>query len=236
MKERINRFLAATTGLSRRAVDKLIEEHRVSVNMKLADLGMFVDENDEIEIDGERIGRKKAHYTYIIINKPKGIITTRHDDKGRETVMDLIPKKFASLRPAGRLDCNTEGLLILTDDGDFINYLTHPKNKVRKVYHALIFGRITDGEKDRLKKGINIEGEVLKVEKITERHYYETKDKSEIDIYITHGKNHEIRNILKAVGHPVISLARISVGNLKVFGMVPGEYRQFTKEQFRNEA
>ena len=235
MKERINKFLSNATGLSRRAVDKLIEEHRISVNRKLATLGMFVDEDAEIEIDGERVNSNKTHYTYLVLNKPKGIITTRSDDKGRETVMDLIPKKFAHLRPAGRLDCNTEGLLILTDDGDFINYLTHPKNKVKKVYHALVFGKVKDGEIEKMKKGIYVDNTLLKVDKIVEKHYYEAKDKSEIEVYITHGKNHEIRNILKAVGHPVISLARISIGNLKVFRMVPGEFRQFTKDQFLNE-
>ncbi|MGE3063488.1 MAG: pseudouridine synthase [bacterium] len=235
MKERINKFLSNATGLSRRAVDKLIGEHRVSVNRKIAELGMFVDEGDEIEIDSEKVNLNKTHFTYIILNKPKGIITTRNDDKGRETVMDLIPKKFAHLRPAGRLDCNTEGLIILTDDGEFINYLTHPKNKVKKVYHALVFGRVKEGEIERMKKGLYVENTLLKVDKIVEKHYYESKDKSEIEVYITHGKNHEIRNILKAVGHPVISLARISIGNLKVFKMVPGEFRQFTKDQFTNE-
>ena len=235
MKERINKFISNYTGLSRREIDKLIGEHRISINGRLAKLGQMVDEEDLLEIDGEKVSYKKESYTYIVLNKPKGIITTRRDDKGRETVMDLLPKKYAHLRPAGRLDCNTEGLLIMTDDGDFINYLTHPKNKVSKVYHALIFGKVNQGEIDRLKKGLYINNELLKVDRIVEKHYYESKDKSDIEVYITHGKNHEIKNVLKAVGHPVITLKRISIGNIKIYGMVPGEFRIFDRELFKNE-
>lgn len=236
MKERINKFISNHTGLSRRAIDKLIRESRISVNGRIAKLGQTVDEEDNIEIDGEKVSFKKAFYTYLLLNKPKGIITTRHDDKGRETVMDLIPKKYSHLRPAGRLDCNTEGLLIMTDDGDFINLLTHPKNKVKKVYHALIFGRMKDGEIDKMKKGITVDNDLLKVDKVIEKHFYETKDKSDIEVYITHGKNHEIRKIFKAVGHPVISLTRVAIGNLKIFGMKPGQFLLFTREQFNHEA
>jgi len=235
MKERINKFISNYTGLSRRKIDELVGEHRISVNGKLAKLGQMVDEEDILEIDGEKVLYRKKFYTYIVLNKPKGVITTRHDDKGRETVMNLLPSKYKNLRPAGRLDCNTEGLLILTDDGDFINYLTHPKNKVSKIYHAFVFGKLTGGEIDRLKKGIYIDNTLLKVDKIIEKHYYESKGKSDIEVYITHGKNHEIKNVLKAVGHPVISLKRISIGNLKMYGMVPGEFRIFSREIFKNE-
>lgn len=236
MKMRINKYLSDVTGISRREIDRMIRNCRISVNSKIAVLGEGVEETDLIEIDGERIGKRKKAYTYLILYKPKGVITSRSDDKGRETVMDLLPQKYGHLRPAGRLDFNTEGLLILTDDGDFLNYLIHPQNRVQKIYIAKVFGKLKEGESERLKKGVVVEGEKLKLDKIREIHYYESRDKSDVEVFISHGKNHEIRNILKAVGHPVITLKRVSIGNLKIFGLKPGEFKLFDKDKFLNEA
>ncbi|MEJ5306740.1 MAG: pseudouridine synthase [candidate division WOR-3 bacterium] len=234
MKIRINKFISSITGISRREVDQLIKEARVAVNGKLAKLGEMVDENDEIEIDGMRLKQKKKDFTYILLYKPKYYITSRSDEKGRPTVMDILPEKFQRLRPAGRLDFDTEGALILTDDGDFINYLTHPKNQVVKVYRALIFGNLSENEINRLKKGLSVDDRFLKLDNVKTVYYDQSKDKSEIEIILTHGKNHEIKDILKALGHPVIVLKRLSVGNLSIKGLKPGEYKFFDKNNFKN--
>lgn len=234
MKKRINKFISSITGVSRREVDRLIEEARVAVNGKLAKLGEMVDENDEIEIDGMRLNQSKKDFTYILFYKPKNCITSRSDEKGRPTVMDILPKKFERLRPAGRLDFDTEGALILTDDGDFINFLTHPKNQVAKIYRAMIFGNLSENEIKILKKGLKVEYRFLKLDNVKTIHYDPSKDKSEIEIILTHGKHHEIKDVLKAIGHPVIVLKRLSVGNLSIKGLKPGEYKFFNKNDFKN--
>ncbi|MEO0233912.1 MAG: pseudouridine synthase [candidate division WOR-3 bacterium] len=234
MKIRINKFISSITGISRREVDQLIKEARVAVNGKLAKLGEMVDENDKIEIDGMRLNQTKKDYTYILLYKPKNCITSRSDEKGRPTVMDFLPKKFEKLRPAGRLDFDTEGALILTDDGDFINYLTHPKNQVQKVYRARIFGNLSESQIKILKKGLKVEERFLKLDDVKIVYYDSSRDKSEIEIILTHGKHHEIKDILKALGHPVIVLKRLSVGNLSIKGLKPGEFKIFKKNDFQN--
>uniref|UniRef100_A0A7C3N7E4 Pseudouridine synthase n=1 Tax=candidate division WOR-3 bacterium TaxID=2052148 RepID=A0A7C3N7E4_UNCW3 len=234
MKIRINKFISQISGISRREVDEMIKESRIAVNGKLATLGQMVDENDDIEIDGMRLNIKKKDFTYILFYKPKNCITSRSDEKGRPTVMDFLPKNFERLRPAGRLDFDTEGALILTDDGDFINFLIHPKNQIVKVYRARIFGNLGENEIKRLKKGINVEERFLKLDNVKTIHYDPSKDKSDIEIILTHGKNHEIKDILKAIGHPVIYLKRLSVGNMTIKGLKAGEFKVFKKNDFKN--
>jgi len=234
LKIRINKFISQVSGISRREVDEMIKEARIAVNGKLATLGQMVDQNDNIEIDGMRLNVKNKSFSYILLYKPKNCITSRSDEKGRPTVMDLLPKKFERLRPAGRLDFDSEGALILTDDGDFINFLIHPKNQIVKVYRAKIFGNLGESEVKRLKRGMNVKERFLKLDNVKTVHYDPSKDKSEIEIILTHGKNHEIKDILKTIGHPVIYLKRISIGNLSIKGLKPGEYKIFRKKDFKN--
>lgn len=234
MKIRINKYISSLTGLSRRRVDELIKEFRVLVNGKVAKLGLMVEQDDDIEIDGVKLKNKKNKFEYILLYKPKNCITTRNDEKNRRTVMEFLPQSLKKLKPAGRLDFDTEGALILTDDGDFINYLTHPKNQINKIYRAKIFGILTENQIKTLLKGIKVEERFLKLDGIKTIHYDESSDKSIVEILLKHGKQHEIKDILKSLGHPVITLKRISIGNLSIKGLKPGEYKYFEKDDFKN--
>jgi len=235
MKTRINKYISANSVYSRREVDTLIKQGRVLVNGKLAKLGMDVEfPYDTVIVDEERISEKQS-YTYMLLNKPIGYITTRKDEKHRPTVMDLIPKKYADLKPAGRLDFNTSGLVILTDDGEFINILTHPKNGVEKVYIAKIFGRLAEQDVKKCLRGIVMEREKYKLDDVREIYYYPNINKSKIEIKISHGKNHEIRNIMKAIGHPVVELKRVSIGNLAIGSIRSGGFTTFSKQEFRKK-
>ncbi len=233
MKMRINKFIALNSQLSRREVDELISQGRVLVNNKLAKRGMFVDtEEDDIIVDFQKIINRKKQYTYLLLYKPKNIITSRKDEKHRPTVIDLLPEKFKHLKPAGRLDFNTEGLIILTDDGDFINYITHPLSKVEKLYRAKIFGKLNIQDIKTLKKGIKIKNKIYKLDSVKSIHYNEKNNKSIVEIILSHGKKNEIKVIMKALGHPVVELKRIAIGNLSIKEMNPGEFKKFSKEDF----
>lgn len=235
MKMRINKYISANSIYSRREVDGMISQGRVLVNGRLAKVGMEIDPAaDTIYVDEERISQKNT-FTYILLNKPIGYITSRKDEFHRPTVMDLIPKRFEGLKPAGRLDYGTSGLIILTDDGEFINYLTHPRSNVEKVYLAKIFGRLSESEIGRCKGGISIEGVKYKLDEVREIYFYQKTGKSKIEIKISHGKNHEIRNIMKALGHPVVELERVSIGNLNTGGLKKGAYTPFLKQDFKKK-
>ncbi len=233
MKMRLNRFIALNSTLSRRQADELIRMKRVKVNEEIASVGMIIDpEKVTVIVDFQQI-RNHAKSTYLLLYKPKNIITSRKDDKHRTTVMDIIPQKFEKLKPAGRLDFDTEGLIIMTDDGDFINFLTHPKSRVVKEYKAKIFGRLDEQTISKLQRGITVKGIKYKLNSIKEETNLYKSEKSIITVKITHGKNREIRNALKAFGHPVITLQRIKIGNLDIDYLQNKKYRLFSKEDFR---
>lgn len=233
-KMRINKYIASVLGFSRRKTDEMIEHGRVMVNGKPARLGTIIDDvEDKITLDDAVVKRKNQKHTYIMFYKPIHVITTRSDEKHRDTITDMLPEKLKMLKPAGRLDFETEGLLILTDDGDFINYLTHPENNVNKKYAATVFGNVSHAEAERMKKGIVIRDEKYQLNDVKLVHYNPQKDKSNVEIDLSHGKKHEIRNIMKAFGHPVITLKRICIGNITIRGMKPGTYRHFDREEFK---
>ncbi len=233
-KMRINKYIASVLGFSRRETDEMISHGRVMVNGKPAVLGTMIDDDkDRVTLDDALVKKKKQKHTYIAFYKPIHVITSRNDEKHRDTVTDMLPEKFRTLKPAGRLDFETEGLIILTDDGDFINYLTHPGNDVMKKYAATVFGNVSHAEGERMKKGILVQGVKYQLNSITLIHYNPQSDKSKVEIDLSHGKKHEIRNILKALGHPVITLKRICIGNLTIRGMKPGSYIHFDREEFR---
>ena len=225
---RLNKFLAACGIASRRGCDELISAGKVKVNGKTAGLGMEVSESDEVTIDGRRVTLKKNEY--YIINKPKGYLSTVSDDKGRRTVLDLMPESAGRIYPVGRLDYESEGLLIMTTDGELAQRLTHPSHEVPKTYLVKIEGTATEATLNPIRSGIEIEGGY--VTKKCKAHIVETnKEYTKIHITITEGKNREIRKMFAAIGREVMLLKRIKIGELTLRGLDRGEYRKLTKQE-----
>lgn len=225
---RLNKFLAACGIASRRDCDKLIAEGRVCVNGKAAVLGVDVSDSDCVTVDGRQVTLKKNEY--YLLNKPKGYLSTVSDEKGRKTVLDLMPDTVGRIYPVGRLDYDSEGLLILTTDGELAQRLTHPSNEVPKTYLVKIEGTLKESDLNPLRSGIEIEGGY--VTKKCKAHIVETnKEYTKIHITITEGKNREIRKMFAAIGREVTLLKRIKVGDLTLRGLDRGAYRKLTKQE-----
>lgn len=225
---RINKFLSENGIASRRAADKLIEEGRVTVNGAAARLGDDVQYTDVVTVDGQTVGHS-TKLVYYVMNKPKGYVCTVKDDKGRKTVMDLLPPDAPRVVPVGRLDYDTEGLLILTNDGALTYRLTNPKNEIPKTYTARIEGGVTEAQLNRIRPGIEIDGRLTKKCKIK---IVETnKNYTKIHITITEGRNREIRKMFEAIGKNVDFLKRISIGQFELHGLDRGQVRKLTKEE-----
>ncbi len=225
---RINKFLAEAGIASRRACDKLVEEGRVKVNGKVCELGCEVDEGDKVFVDGSPVSLKKK-YEYYVMNKPKGYVTTVKDDKGRKTVMDLLPSNVGRVYPVGRLDYDTEGLLILTSDGDLANRLTHPRNEVPKTYLVKIEGIIAENVLAKLRAGVMLDG--VKTKKANVRVVDEINGITKIHITITEGKNRQVRRMFETCGIDVVFLKRIKIGDLTLRGLDRGSVRKLNQEE-----
>lgn len=224
---RINRFLAAAGVASRRECDKLIAEGKVKVNGKITSLGLEVKDSDEVFVDGKRVVIQKNEY--YILNKPKGYICSVSDDKGRKTVLDLMPSNVGRIYPVGRLDYDSEGLLILTTDGELAQKLTHPSNEIPKTYLVKIEGTLTEAALNPIRSGLEIDGYLTKKCKA---HIVETnKAYTKIHITITEGKNREVRKMFAAIGKEVQLLKRIKVGELTLRGLDRGAYRKLSKQE-----
>ena len=225
---RINKYLSSCGIDSRRKCEQYVLDGRVKINGKtVKDLATDVKDDDIVEVDGHYVTLAPTK-TYIMLNKPKGCVTTVSDDKGRKTVLDYVKVK-KRVFPVGRLDYDTEGLLLLTDDGDLANKIMHPGNSVRKTYSVRVEGEPTDAELKRIRKGIEFEGvkyapaEVVVVG--TE------KGETKLNITVSEGKNHEIKKMVEAIGHRVQFLKRVSIGSLAVGGLKRGEWRYLKPEE-----
>lgn len=225
---RLNKFLAACGVASRRDCDELIKQGRVKVSGAVASLGMEADEGDEVTVDGNKVVLKKNEY--YILNKPKGYLSTVSDEKGRRTVLDLMPDTVGRIYPVGRLDYDSEGLLILTTDGELAQRLTHPSNEVPKTYLVKIEGTLKESDLNPLRSGIEIEGGY--VTKKCKAHIVETnKQYTKIHMTITEGKNREIRKMFAAIGREVVLLKRIKVGELTLRGLDRGSWRKLSRQE-----
>lgn len=221
---RINKFLAAAGIASRRECDKLVAEGKVTINGKVAKLGDEAAPTDEVLVCGKKAVIQKDEY--YILNKPKGYICSVSDEKGRKTVMDLMPQGVGRIYPVGRLDYDSEGLLILTTDGELAQKLTRPENEVPKTYLAKIEGTLTEADLNPIRSGIEIEGYITKKCKA---HIVETnKSFTKVHITVTEGKNREIRKMFAAIGREVMLLKRIKIGELTLRGLDRGAYRKLT--------
>lgn len=224
---RINKFLAACGVASRRECDKLIESGSVKINDEMATLGAEVKDGDKVTVNGNPVTIKKNEY--YMLNKPKGYLCTVRDDKGRKTVLDLMPPTTGRIYPVGRLDYDSEGLLILTTDGELAQHLTHPSNEVPKTYLVKIEGTITEAGLNPIRSGIDIGGYVTKKCKA---HVVETnKAYTKIHVTVTEGKNREIRKMFEAIGREVTLLKRIKIGELTLRGLDRGAYRKLTPSE-----
>ncbi len=221
---RINKYLAASGVASRRECDKLIADGKVKINGKTAVLGAEVEEGAEVFVNGNKVTLKKNEY--YLLNKPKGYICSVSDEKGRKTVMDLMPQNVGRIYPVGRLDYDSEGLLIMTTDGELAQKLTRPENEVPKTYLVKVEGVVTEAMLNPVRSGIEIDGYLTKKCKA---HVVETnKAYTKIHITLTEGKNREIRKMFAAIGKEVTLLKRIKVGEITLRGLDRGAYRKLT--------
>jgi 23S rRNA pseudouridine2605 synthase len=230
MLERLQKILSRAGVASRRAGERLILEGRVTVNGEpVRELGSKADvEKDDIRVDGTRVKPPKQ-LAYLLLNKPKGVVTTRRDPEGRTTVMDLLPN-IAGLFPVGRLDVTTEGLLLLTNDGAFAQRVAHPRYEVPRVYEAKVRGLPDAPTLARLRGGVRVEGELMAVDRVR---VLEADKNAWLEITLHEGKNREVKRLLDAVGHPVSKLRRVSIGPLTARGLKPGEFRALSPREIQ---
>jgi len=225
VQERLQKVLARAGFASRRGAEQLMLEGRVTVNGEAArELGTKADlDTDDVRVDGVRVKAPQAP-VYLVLNKPRGYVTTRSDPEGRPTVMDLVPR-LAGLFPVGRLDVTTEGLILLTNDGAFAERVSHPRYEVPRVYHAKVH-RVPGPETlERLKTGVRVEGDFMAVDRAR---VIQSENNAWVEVELHEGKQHEVKRLLEAVGHPVSKLRRVSFGPVTVKGLEPGQFRLLT--------
>lgn len=226
---RINKYIAQAGICSRRKADELIANGNVKINgAVLKEPGYEVTDGDKVEVNGTQISAKQKN-EYVLINKPLGMVTTVSDDKERLTVMDVVVDIDARLFPVGRLDYNTSGALIMTNDGEMAYRLTHPKHEVYKTYRARVAGILSNEKVARLRKGVDIGGFVTSPAKV--RIIKGTQHSTIVEISIHEGKNRQVRKMFAAVGNPVQELERIAIGEIRLGHLKPGHYRKLTREE-----
>jgi len=228
--ERLQKVIANSGYTSRRKAEELIRKGKVSVNGKIiTELGVKVDRSDEVVVEGV-ILNKHIKKEYYLLNKPRGYICSVSDEKSRKVVTDLIDTK-SRIYPVGRLDYDTTGALILTNDGDFANILMHPANMVPKTYLAIIEGIMTTEEIYIIKDGIVIEGIKVFPKRFKIKNKDKEKNREKVEITIVEGRNHIVKKIFAAVGHPVKKLTRIKYAFLDINDLHSGEYRLLTRDE-----
>ena len=229
--ERLQKFIASSGVTSRRKAEELILNGKVKVNGKtVLELGTKVDGNDTVEVNGKAISKEEK--VYYIINKPREVVTTVKDDLGRKIITDLIPEE-RRIFPVGRLDYDTTGLVILTNDGELANKLMHPRNRIDKVYVAKISGTLTPTEIMKLKSGITIDGEKYQGARVKIKKENKSTGTEVVEITIHEGKNHEVKKLFESVGHEVLKLKREKVAFLDVKSLKSGEYRQLNIKEVK---
>ncbi|MGC4082336.1 MAG: pseudouridine synthase [Vicinamibacterales bacterium] len=231
--ERLQKILSQAGVASRRASEELMLQGRVTVNGEtIRELGTKADAStDDIRVDGRRIKVTERH-RYLLLNKPKGYVTTRSDPQHRPTVMELIAGVREYVYPVGRLDYDTEGLLLLTNDGDLAAHLTHPRHEVPRVYEVKVAGVPDAHDIERLSKGVTVEGrrtEPAFVQLAPGRH----EGHALLRITITEGRNRQVRKMFDAIGHPVDYLRRVQIGPLKDGRLRQGQWRDLTGDEVR---
>ena len=234
-EERLQKYLAEAGVASRRKCEELILQGKVEVNGKIVtELGTKVTINDIVKYNG-KIVKPEEKKVYILLNKPIGYVTTSYEQFGRDKVLDLV-KINKRIVPVGRLDMYTSGALILTNDGELVNRLTHPKNEIEKTYNVTLKGKVTEQEVNQLKKGVIIDEDyITKPAKVKILKIDEEKDISRIQIIIHEGKNRQVRKMCEAIDKRVLALHRSKIGNIGVKDLKLGEWKYLTLKQIEND-
>ena len=228
--ERLQKYIANSGYCSRRKAEELISQGKVFVNgNKVTELGTKVDNNDVVMVEGVEL-TKPSRYEYYLLYKPRGYICSAKDDKGRKTVVDLIETN-ERIYPVGRLDYDTTGVLLLTNDGDLTNILTHPSNGIEKQYLAIVEGVITTDEIYKLIEGVVIDGIKVVPKRVKIKKKDSEKNRTKVEITIVEGRNHIVKKIFESIGHPVNKLHREREGFLTVTGMQSGDYRLLSMDE-----
>jgi len=228
---RLQKFLADAGVASRREGERLIQAGRVEVNGAISTrLGVRIDPGrDQVRVDGRRIGAPRGR-VYYLLNKPKGVITSASDPEGRPTVLELLQGVRERVFPVGRLDWNSEGLLILTNDGELAYHLTHPRNHVAKVYRVKVRGSVGESDLQVLRRGLHLDGRrtlPTRIERIS------GQANSWLEVTLYEGRRNQIRRMFDQLGHRVQKLKRISIGPVRDRTLKPGEWRRLTPEEVR---
>jgi 23S rRNA pseudouridine2605 synthase len=229
MEERLQKYMAACGIASRRKCEEIILQCRVKVNGKtINELGFKIEgEKDVVTLDNKLI-KKEEIKVYIALNKPTGYVSTVKDEKGRKTILDLIDVK-ERIYPIGRLDYDTSGLILLTNDGDIYNKIIHPKEEKNKIYIALVKGIPSDSDIKKFEKGINIDGYITAPAEFKIIKKFE--DCSEVQIIIHEGRNRQIRKMCDSINHSAIELRRVQIGNIKLENLSLGKWRYLTNKE-----
>ena len=227
--ERLQKVIANSGICSRRKAEELIKEGRVKVNnIVVKELGVKVSSKDKIKVDDKELS--KENKVYYLLNKPRGVITSVNDEKSRKTVVDLIPCR-ERIYPVGRLDYDTTGVLLLTNDGDFANILMHPNDKIEKVYVVKVRGIIKGDSINELKSGVVIDGVKTEKAKVKLRRTDYKSNTSFLTVTIHEGRNHQVKKMFEAVGFPVLKLKREREFIFDLSGLKSGEYRKLTPKE-----
>ena len=219
---RLNAYLARAGVASRRSADQLIKDGRVRVNGEPGALNTFVGEDDRVEVDGRPVAKQRL--AYVLLNKPARVVTTARDPQGRPTVVSLV-SSASRLVPVGRLDADTTGALLLTNDGPLAHRLAHPRYGVDKVYVADVAGNPTDGALRRLAEGVRLE------DGLTAPAAARRLKRSRIELTLHEGRTHQVKRMCEAVGHPVTRLHRSRYAGLDLKSLAPGEWRELTRAE-----
>lgn len=230
MKVRLNKFLASCGAASRRGADELISSGRVRINsIVVTELGKMVEtDNDTVTLDGKKV-EPVSKMTYIMLYKPKGCITSLRDEKGRKTVYDYLDVEVPHLVPVGRLDYDTEGLLLLTNDGELVNRLAHPSGEVPKSYLVRAEGEFPEHILAKLRKGVEIDGVKTKRSKV--KLLEQGEKEAKLLVTITEGRNRQVRRMFEAVERNVVFLKRVAIGDLRLGGLARGAWRYLREEE-----
>lgn len=232
---RLQKILSTAGVASRRASEQLIAEGRVSVNGTVVrEQGSKADPTtDDIRVDGRRIRARREH-RYILLHKPRGYVTTRRDPEGRPTVIDLLGRHAGYIYPVGRLDYDSEGLLLLTTDGDLAERLMHPRHEVERVYEAIVAGRPDDAALDKLRRGIYIDGGRTTPAEVRRGSTVKSGGvTTKLTLSLREGRNRQVRKMCQAIGHPVRSLTRVRMGQLTLGRLRAGEWRELTAAEVK---
>lgn len=227
--ERLQKVIAQAGIASRRKAEELIKDGKVKVNGEvITELGTKVSESDKVEVNNKPI--EKETKEYYLLNKPRGVITTTNDEHGRKTVTDLI-ETSARIYPVGRLDYDTTGAILLTNDGEFANILMHPSNKIDKVYLAKLEGIIKGEQINALKNGIMLDDILVKASRVKLKKVNQENSTSMVEITIHEGKNHQVKRMFESVGFHVEKLTRERIGIFDIKNLKSGQYRKLTPKE-----